>query len=445
MVPHSETTGGMPIDGVEFVGWETSACPPIGWNSEGGPEASAEVIDELNAVIGRAVGSGKGTRVAVFPGFFDPHVHLREPGYSSKETIATGTAAAAHGGYTTVGAMPNLDPVPDSVQSLAVEEDLIGRNALIRVIPFGALTRGQHGNELADIAALAPRVIGFSDDGFGVNDDALMRQAFEEVAQAGSIISTHAEVSALRPSGASINDGTYAHEHGLMGIPTAAEYQQIERDVRLLADLKASKGIAPRYNVCHISCRESADAIRRAHALGLDVSAETAPHYLLLDDSMLKDDGRFKMNPPLRQPSDREAIVRALADGTITMIATDHAPHTAEEKSHGLRGSAFGIVGIETAFPLLYTRLVIPGVISLARLVHLFSAGPRQRFGLRASNRDFTLWQLDGSYTIDSRTFLSKGKATPFDGWSVSARCLATVCDGHIAYHIPDGAGVGAF
>ncbi|MDR6939172.1 dihydroorotase [Arcanobacterium hippocoleae] len=374
--------------------------------------------------------------VAVFPGFCDVHVHLREPGQTYKETIATGTAACARGGFTTVGAMPNLDPVPDSLPALELELAAIKRSSLIETLPYAAFTKNEAGVELSDIAELAPQVIGFSDDGHGVDGTALMQKGLQQLAKAGSIIAVHAEDGELRPQNSCINDGPYAAKHGLIGIPKTAEYRQIERDIQLLRELKAA-GIMPKYHVCHISCGESADLIRQARAEGLDVSCETAMHYLLIDESMLIDDGRFKMNPPLREPADRIALIAALIDGTIEMIATDHAPHSTAEKSRGLRDSAFGVVGVEISFPLFYTHFVRTEKISLERAIELFSTVGRNRFGIPARDNDFTIWDLDAQYEIDPQDFLSLGRATPFAGQKVFGKCLATFHNGTMVYQDP--------
>ncbi|XCB29651.1 dihydroorotase [Arcanobacterium hippocoleae] len=402
-----------------------SHCVEAGTNPE---------IKKLLTEIRSAQETGKiSQNVAVFPGFCDVHVHLREPGQTYKETIATGTAACARGGFTTVGAMPNLDPVPDSLETLALEQAAIKANALIETIPYAAVTKKEEGAELSDITALAPYVIGFSDDGHGVDRGALMRQALRLLADEESIVAVHAEDGAVRPENSCINAGPFAKKHGLIGIPKAAEFRQIARDIQMLRELKAD-GITPKYHVCHISCGESAQLIRQARAEGLNVTCETAMHYLLVDESMLEDDGRFKMNPPLREPEDRAALIAALIDGTIDMIATDHAPHSAEEKTRGLQDSAFGVVGVEISFPLFYTYFVKPGKISLERAIELFASAGRNRFHVPARENDFTIWDLDAEYEIDPAQFLSLGKATPFAGWEVSAKCLATIYDGNLVY-----------
>ncbi|MCI5825325.1 MAG: dihydroorotase [Arcanobacterium sp.] len=385
--------------------------------------------------------------LTVFPGFCDVHVHLREPGFSYKETIATGTRAAAHGGFTDVCAMPNLDPVPDSLEHLASERECIDRNAVVRVHPYAAITCDEAGAELADIAQLGPQVVGFSDDGKGVQDAATMRAAMELIAATGKPVCTHSEIEELKGAGY-INAGEYAAAHGHIGIPKEAEWRQIERDIKL------AEQTGVKYHICHISCAQSADLVREAKARGVDITCETAPHYLVIDDSMLEEDGRFKMNPPLRSPADREALVEALVDGTIDMIATDHAPHSVAEKSRGLAGSAFGIVGIETSFQIMYTEFVLTGRISLQRLLELMVTAPRERFGLPLPGAgDFTVWDLQARGVVNPAEFLSLGTAQPFTGMHVNGRCLLTVVDGNVAYAAPEleltdacaeSAGVGA-
>ncbi len=375
---------------------------------------------------GGALGVFNSPRFAVFPGFCDVHVHFREPGFSYKETIASGSRAAARGGYTDVCTMPNLNPVPDSAEHLRRQQELIGRDACIHVHPYGAITLGQKGEQLADLAAMAGSCIAFSDDGRGVQSDELMRRAMEEAKRLGKMIVAHCEVNELL-NGGYIHDGEYARLHGHKGICSESEWRQIARDLELV------KQIGCAYHVCHISTKESVEIIRKAKKEGVNVTCETGPHYLILDDSCLREDGRFKMNPPLRSKEDRQALVEGILDGTIDMIATDHAPHSAEEKSKGLQKSAFGIVGIETAFPLLYTYLVKPGILSLERLVELLTVNPRRRFGIE-SNGAFTLWDLNAVSKIDPSEFLSMGKSTPFTGWEISGKCIATVCDGKIVY-----------
>lgn len=365
----------------------------------------------------------------VFPGFCDVHVHFREPGFSYKETIASGCAAAARGGYTAVCTMPNLNPVPDTPQNLALQQKLIDRSASIHVYPYGAITLGQQGQALADLAGMAPHVAGFSDDGRGVQSTELMKTAMTQAKALGKIIVAHCEDNSLLHGGY-IHDGQYARTHGHRGICSESEWGPIARDLELVAQTGCA------YHVCHISTKESVELIRKAKAQGLDVTCETGPHYLLMDDTMLQEDGRFKMNPPLRSPADREALVEGLLDGTIDMIATDHAPHSAEEKGRGLEKSAFGVVGLETAFPVLYTYLVKPGILSLDRLVEVMAVNPRKRFGLNL-NVDYSVWDLDSTYTVDPADFASQGKASPFTGWRVQGKCLATVCGGRLVYQAP--------
>ena len=363
----------------------------------------------------------------VFPGFCDVHVHFREPGFSYKETIQTGSLAAARGGYTTVCAMPNLNPVPDSIEHLAVETQMIRDEAVIQVLPYGAITVAEKGAELADLAGMAPDVVAFSDDGHGVQRDDMMRSAMQQAKKLGRLIAAHCEDNSLLRGGY-IHDGIYAREHGHRGICSESEWGQIARDLQLAAETGCS------YHVCHISTKESVDVIRKAKAAGVDVTCETGPHYLVMDENDLQEDGRFKMNPPLRSKEDREALIEGLLDGTIDMIATDHAPHSAEEKSRGLEGSAFGIVGLETAFPVLYTRLVLPGILPLERLVELLTVSPRKRFGIPEEPDSFSIWDLKRLEVIDPSRFLSKGKSTPFEGMQVYGACMATVFRGNVVY-----------
>ena len=371
----------------------------------------------------------------VVPGLVDVHVHLREPGFSYKETVLAGTRAAARGGYTTVCAMPNLNPAPDTPEHLAVEEEIIRRDACIRVVPYGCITLGQKGaGELTDMAALAPRVAGFSDDGRGVQSESLMRQAMERCKAAGSMIVAHCEDMSLIPAGGAIHAGSYAAAHGIPGIPSESEWGQIARDLRLARETGCP------YHVCHISTKESVALIRAAKAEGLPITCETGPHYLVLCDEDLQDDGRFRMNPPIRSAADRDALLEGLLDGTIDCIATDHAPHSAEEKSGGLRGSLNGIVGLECAFPVLYTQLVEPGVVPFATLLNALCVNPRRLFRLPGGKieageiADLTVLDLNWPHTIDSTTFFSQGRATPFDGWTVTAGVDKTICNGNLVY-----------
>ena len=363
----------------------------------------------------------------VFPGFCDVHVHFREPGFSYKETIATGSAAAARGGYTAVCAMPNLSPVPDSLAALEEQLSLIRRDAKINVFPYGAITKGEKGEALADMRALAPFVCAFSDDGKGVQNAEVMRAAFAEAKRLNKPIAAHCEDNSLL-FGGYIHDGAYAKAHNHKGISSASEYRQIERDLAL------AKATGVKYHVCHVSAKESVELIRRAKRDGVDVTCETAPHYLVLMQDDLQEDGRFKMNPPLRDKEDRRALIEGLKDGTVDMIATDHAPHAAEEKSRGLCGSAFGISGIETAFAVLYTKLVKTGEISLEQLVKALCDNPRKRFSLPRDKEDFTVFQVKTPYKINPDEFLSKGKSTPFDGEEVYGKCVLTVCGGKIVW-----------
>lgn len=366
------------------------------------------------------------SRCVVFPGFCDVHVHFREPGFFYKETIASGSLASAKGGYTAVCTMPNLNPVPDSVEHLKIQKDIIETSACIHVYPYGSITVGEKGEELSDLNGMAPDVIGFSDDGRGVQSDNMMREAMKKAKELNKPIVAHCEVNELLRGGY-IHDGDYAKEHGHRGICSESEWAQIARDIELV------KEIGVKYHVCHISTKESVDIIRKAKAEGVDITCETGPHYLVMDDSMLQEDGRFKMNPPLRSKEDRDALIDGIIDGTIDMIATDHAPHSAEEKSKGLENSAFGVVGIETAFPIMYTYLVKTGVITMDRLVELMVINPRKRFDIPLGC-DYSIWDIEEEYTIDPAEFVSLGKATPFEGWKVNGRCLATVCDGKIVY-----------
>lgn len=362
----------------------------------------------------------------IFPGFCDVHVHLRQPGFSYKETIKTGTQASAHGGYTTVFSMPNLKPVPDSAEHLKEQLDIIKRDAVINVLPYGAITVGQNGEELSDMEGMAKDVIAFSDDGRGVQSEEMMKEAMLRAKSLGKIIVAHCEDNSLLHGGY-IHDGVYASEHSHRGICSESEWGPIKRDLELCRQTGCA------YHVCHISCKESVELIRQAKAQGIDVTCETGPHYLILTDEDLKEDGRFKMNPPLRSKEDRQALIEGVLDGTIDMIATDHAPHSQEEKSRGLEKSAFGIVGIETAFQLLYTHLVKKNIISLERLVELLAVNPRKRFGLEYDN-SFTVWDLDKKTVINPSDFLSMGKATPFEGEEVFGECELTVCNGKTAY-----------
>ena len=362
----------------------------------------------------------------IFPGFCDVHVHFREPGFFYKESIRNGSLAAARGGFTSVCTMPNLNPVPDCRENLTIQLSVIDIDSVINVYPYGAITVGQKGERLSDMDSMANKVIAFSDDGRGVQNRELMRSAMYHAKALGKMIVAHCEDNSLLDRGY-IHKGTYAAAHGHRGICSESEWKPIERDI----ELAEKTGCA--YHVCHISCKESVELIRQAKARGIDISCETAPHYLLLDENDLIDDGRFKMNPPLRSADDRLALIEGIKDGTIDMIATDHAPHSAEEKSRGLERSTFGIVGLETAFPVLYTELVRKEVITLDRLIELMCVNPRKRFGI-PPEKSFTVWKLDEEITVNPDEFLSKGRSTPFEGNKYFGKCMATVCNGRIAY-----------
>ena len=368
-------------------------------------------------------------KTITIPALADVHVHFREPGFSYKETIRTGSLAAAASGYTCVCPMPNLSPVPDCPENLQMELDIIKKDAVIDVLPYASITLGRKGLEVVDVAALKDSCVAFSDDGSGVQDDEVMRKAMKLIAAQGCILAAHCEDNTLLHGGY-INEGTYAREHGHKGISSQSEWAQIERDLALAEECGCA------YHVCHISTKESVALIREAKARGVDVTCETAPHYILLCDDDLQADGRFKMNPPLRSARDRDAILEGLLDGTIDMIATDHAPHSAEEKSRGLKDSAMGITGLETAFPLLYTHLVCTGIITLDKLVELMSTAPRRRFRLPEASRDKAVFNIAEPFTIDSSKFISKGHSTPFDGWEVYGRCVETTYKGKTIFKI---------
>ena len=380
---------------------------------------SAQVFDFSNNVV-------------VLPGFVDVHVHLREPGFSYKETMETGTAAAARGGYTTVCAMPNLNPVPDSLDNLKVQLSRIAEGATIDVLPYGAITVGEKGEVLADMEAMAEYVAAFSDDGRGVQSEDMMRQAMMKAKELGKIIAAHCEDNALL-FGGYIHDGVYAKAHGHRGICSESEWGQIKRDLKLVEEIGCA------YHVCHISTKESVQLIREAKARGVNVTCETAPHYLILTDEDLQEDARFKMNPPLRSKEDRAALIEGIVDGTIDMIATDHAPHSAEEKGRGLEKSAMGVVGLETAFAAMYTHLVKTGVITMERLVELMHDAPCRRFGIGSELKEggianFTVFDLEKSYMVDPEEFKTMGRATPFTGMELFGRCLLTMKDGAIVW-----------
>ncbi len=368
----------------------------------------------------------------IFPGFVDVHVHLREPGFCLKETVKTGTMAAARGGYTTVFSMPNLNPTPDCAENLAPQLKAIQRDAVINVIPYGTITVGEKGEELSKMEELAPDICAFSDDGRGVQNEEMMLSAMKRAKDLGKIIAAHCEDNSLLEGGY-IHKGKYAAEHGHRGICSESEWKPIARDVELCKQTGVS------YHVCHVSAKESVEIIRQAKRDGVDITCETGPHYLILDDSCLQEDGRFKMNPPLRDRSDREVLIAGIKDGTIDMIATDHAPHTAEEKSKGLEKSLMGVVGLETAFAECYTNLVKTGVISLEKLVELMSVSPAGRFGIESGievgkKASLTVFDLSKKYTVNPEEFLTKGASTPFAGDTVFGECLMTVTEGKISW-----------
>lgn len=386
----------------------------------------AKYLDSLRGMIPGGGFCFDSEKYIFLPGFCDVHVHFREPGFSYKETVRTGSMAAARGGYTDVCTMPNLNPVPDSAENLGTELDIIKKSAVINVHPYGAITVGEKGEELADMAAMADDVIAFSDDGRGVQSGEMMEAAMRKAKDLGKIIAAHCEVNELL-NGGYIHDGEYAAAHGHRGISSESEWKQIERDISL------SKKTGCAYHVCHISTKESVELIRKAKADGVDITCETGPHYLVLDDSCLTEDGRFKMNPPLRSKSDREALIEGLIDGTVDMIATDHAPHSREEKSRGLEKSAFGIVGLETAFSVMYTHFVKTGILTPERLIELMSENSRKRFGIPLGE-SFSVWDISEEYTVDPNEFLSLGRATPFEGEKLCGKCIATVSGGKLVY-----------
>ncbi len=367
-----------------------------------------------------------GNSFAVMPGFCDVHVHFREPGFTYKETILSGSRAAAHGGYTTVCTMPNLSPVPDSLDHLKLQLNAIAE-ADVEILPYGAITVNEDGKKLAALDELAPLVVGFSDDGRGVTDKHLMREAMIEAKRLGKPISAHCEDKSLIEPGGCIHSGNYAKSHGLPAISSESEYAEIERDLPLARETGVD------YHVCHVSTKESVEIIRRAKAEGVNITAETGPHYLVLTDADLSNDGRFKMNPPLRSSDDRKALIEGIIDGTIDMIATDHAPHSAEEKAKGLLGSVFGVVGLETAFAVMYTNLVMTGIITPEKLAQLMSDAPRKRFNING-DAGFTVFDITSPYTVTPESFLSMGKSSPFSGKTVYGKCILTVKDENILY-----------
>ena len=381
---------------------------------------------DVSASINNLTSINSDSQLVIFPGFCDVHVHFREPGFFYKESIKTGSLAAARGGYTAVCTMPNLNPVPDSRENILAQVKIIESDAVINVYPYGAITVGQKGEALSDMDSMNEFAVAFSDDGRGVQSEEMMRAAMLKAKSLGKMIVAHCEDNSLLHGGY-IHDGVYAKAHNHKGICSESEWKPIERDIRLAKETGCA------YHVCHISCKESVELIRNAKKDGVDITCETAPHYLVLDENDLQEDGKFKMNPPLRSAEDRQALIEGLQDGTIDMIATDHAPHSAEEKAKGLSGSAFGIVGIETAFPVLYTNLVKKGVITLEKLIELLAVNPRKRFNIPLGN-DYTVWNLSDKFTVNPDEFLSKGRATPFEGAELYGKCLLTVAGGKISY-----------
>ena len=366
--------------------------------------------------------------IVIFPGFCDVHVHFREPGFFYKESIKTGSFAGASGGYTSVCTMPNLKPVPDSKENILIQKNIIDQSAVIDVYPFASITINEEGKVLSNMEELASLCVGFSDDGRGVDNDELMESAMLKAKSLNKILSCHCEVKSLLYGGY-IHDGEYARLNGHKGISSESEWKMIERDIAL------AKKTGAKYHVCHISTKESVDLIRKAKKEGVDITCETAPHYLVLTDMDIKDEGRFKMNPPLRGNEDRLALIEGLIDGTIDMIATDHAPHSLEEKSRGLKGSMMGVVGLETAFSVLYTHLVKKGVITLKKLIELMAINPRKRFNLPL-NDGFTVFDLNKEYVVNPEEFNSKGRSTPFEGEKLYGKCLLTSLNGKIVYNL---------
>ena len=377
-------------------------------------------IDSLS----NAFGVGK-NNIAILPGFCDVHVHFREPGFSYKETIKSGSMSAAHGGYTAVCTMPNLNPVPDSVESIKKQLEIIERDAVIDVYPYASITVEQRGEKISDLESMKDLCIAYSDDGRGVQNEEMMREAMIRAKKLGKMIVAHCEVDSLL-FGGYIHDGLYCALNGMKGISSHSEWEMIARDIRL------AKETGCPYHVCHISTKESVALIRKAKSEGVDITCETAPHYLVFNDMDIEDDGRFKMNPPIRDESDRLALVEGIKDGTIDMIATDHAPHSLEEKSQGLRDSKMGVVGLETSFSVMYTYFVKTGIITMERLIELMSENPRKRFGIE--DNGYTVFDLSQKYTVNPDNFLSMGKKTPFEGHEVYGKCLLTVCNGKEVY-----------
>ena len=380
--------------------------------------------------LGGVFSSENAGNIYVFPGFADVHVHLREPGFSYKETVKSGTLSAARGGYVSVCPMPNLSPAPDSAETLGVQLEIIEKDACIHVLPYGTITKGRKGEELSDMESMADKVAGFSDDGSGIQTAELMRKAMLKAKSLGKMIVAHCEDMSLIKKGGCIHEGEFAEKNGFIGISSESEWKQVERDLELVRETGCS------YHVCHISTKETVELIRKAKDEGLDVTCETGPHYLTMTDMDIEDLGRFKMNPPIRSAADRDALLNGLIDGTVDMIATDHAPHSAEEKSKGLSGSAMGVVGLETAFAVLYTDLVKTGKLTLERLVEAMSIAPANRFSLPVGYEKGTMcaFDLDSEYVISPKDFLSMGKASPFEGKKVFGECKMTVYNGKAVY-----------
>ncbi|MDR1628305.1 MAG: dihydroorotase [Oscillospiraceae bacterium] len=368
----------------------------------------------------------------IFPGLVDVHVHLREPGFFYKESIKSGTAAAARSGYTDIFSMPNLNPVPDNLENLKVQLEIIKNDSLINVHPYGSITKGENGKNLSNMNEIASYVAGFSDDGHGVRDYNIIKSAMITAKKLGKIIVSHCENNSLI-GGGYIHKGKYSEKHGHKGICSESEWMAVERE------LKIAKEVGCKYHVCHVSAKESVNLIRKAKSEGVDVTCETAPHYLLLNDMNIKEDGKFKMNPPIRSEEDRLALIEGIKNGTIDMIATDHAPHSAEEKSKGLKGSLMGVAGIETAFPILYTKLVKTNILPLSKLIELMSVNPSKRFGISnkfdvGGKANLCIFNLNQKYKIDPEKFISKGKSTPFEGEEVYGKCVMTICDGKVVW-----------
>lgn len=408
------------------------------WNGKDLEKGNLLIVDGIVSAVGEDVSATPQCRridaagAAVLPGLVDVHVHLREPGFSYKETIADGTKAAAHGGFTTVCTMPNLKPAPDSLDNLEQQMRIIRKDACIEVKPFATISRNRCGDELIDYDALSPFVAGFSDDGSGVQSEEIMHKAMERIARAGKVLAAHCEVDSLLNKGY-IHDGRYAREHGHRGICSESEWKEVERDIRLCAETGCH------LHICHVSTRESVELVRRAKAKGLPVTCETAAHYLAFCDEDLREDGRFKMNPPLRSSSDREALLLGIADGTIDCIASDHAPHSTEEKNRGLEKSAMGVTGIEISLPAIYTFTVLPGHISFGKMISLMADNPRRIFGIEGGihpgcRADISVVDFNASFNVNSSFFLSKGKATPFEGLSLYGVVIATIAAGIPAY-----------